>query len=503
MESQPCRGGKWLLCLFSLVTVTILVVQSHESSISVDEVVGQPEAPATTLVQVPEDAIAVAKASHRSQAATTNDIVPEDSTKPGSQGEAGAVQKGSSAKAKKKAPVAEDEAETGADLMKKSSAMMRHLAKLKRREVGASPALRRWAEAHRDPNEVSVDDAIKILKTEGVDPLSLFETNAYGKRKKKEAERLQRLRRKRAELERQQAAKRDKALKKQKAHAAEEHMMDLLHDVSREHNRNVVPSIVVKPAKVKPHAKKKLPKKENEDVEPVEEEFPDDCRPPFCLPHGLETSRREKEKEAADWEASLHVDRHHKGPMAAESELNQLLHQRTGTEEKAEKKEAARKEAQKKHEAEAAVRRKAKAEAKRKAKRDAKIQKEQDAAAYDEARQQTIDELQDEMMAGHVSKHKLEAAIQRRIAQNRIKASLTEAHENNIRLARPKAAPKPTKSKAETMHELLTQAGHHRPSHHIKKHKKKHTEQDQATDDSDVSDEEREVLEAMGISVEQ
>merc|ERR1711871_213837 len=77
-----CRGGKWMICLFALLTVTILLVQHHDSAITVDQVVSESDsAPTTSLIQVMRSSTAdeTQHSSRKARApAKAEDTMPED-----------------------------------------------------------------------------------------------------------------------------------------------------------------------------------------------------------------------------------------------------------------------------------------------------------------------------------------------------------------------------------------------------------------------------------------
>lgn len=90
--------------------------------------------------------------------------------------------------------------------------------------------------------------------------------------------------------------------------------MEILHTFDREYTRNVVPIIELEEEKPEKPEKKKEPKKKPAkkkkkkgfDKGAFLEETAleaEDCKPPFCLPQGQETARRNEEQKKAEDDA--------------------------------------------------------------------------------------------------------------------------------------------------------------------------------------------------------
>jgi len=347
----------------------------------------------------------------------------------------------------------------------------------------------------------------------------------------------QRNAKKKAEKARRAAKKRAR----KKRTMEENNMMELLHTMDREYTRNVVPIIELdepepeKPAKKKPKKKPAAKKKAFDKgaflEEAALEKEAEDCKPPFCLPKGLETSRKNEEQKEAEEEAKLQArfvqNRRKVSETRTQTRATELLEESHETRsgrtiikdwaaEKEEKHKATRERAQKKKQAEVDKRAAAAAEEERKQqkRRDERRQKfkVKEDMAYTQAKAEAMDELNDEFLQGHVSKERLDRTIHMHMAADAIKSSLQMAANSAKHLQEKsdlKHKPhKHKKSKRAGMHDLLMQAGDanrqktHHNRHSRKKHRKKEHKHEDTDQDQEMTDAEREELKAMGIEVD-
>jgi len=519
-----CRGGKWALCLFGLLTVTILLVQHHESTITVDEVVSEPDSsPTTSLIQVMKSSTAETQHSSRKAhaPATADYTVPQDAhasaqpTASQSDADAESSKADSAQQALELSDVSEAviQAVTSDDDEKGATAPVRHdyfpeeedeysqvLKRYTHRRAShgadASPGLAAW-KAHRDSGR---NEAIARALSTVKDPMSLFDTNSYiSKRKKEKAARV----RKQEDARKRKKASQN-ARKKAKANKAEndEGKMELLHSMIKKRVRSVVPRYHATPTPAPSLPRK--PKAKKVKVVNVEDEFPEDCRPPFCLPHGVETKRKKKKQEVIqEQKKEEEMIEHEKAKYHHNQHLNKLdalLNAAVKSEAELtdEQRQARREKERKKRAAEEAALAKTKAAAdKKEAKAERKRQAEH--AAMVDAKAQVLTEFAQDIRSGKMSNAAIDAEVRRRVAQRKIRSGLHQVQQSldNSYTHRYDTPPEPVKKKTkkEKMHELMQQAGS-KLGHSfeavaalVEAHQEKDVpKEDEASDDSDDSD---------------
>lgn len=477
-----------MICLFGLLSVTILLVQHHESAITVDQVVGESDsAPTTSLIQVMRSSTAdeTQHSSRKARApAKAEDTVPEDahaSGQPTASESDADTESSSDADSTQQALELSDVSEAVIEAVtsddKGAKAPVRHdyfpeeddeysevIKRFADRRAShsafASPGLAAW-KAHHDS---ASNDAIARELSNVKDPMSLFDTKSYvSKRKKEKADRVRK---------QEDARKRKKASQKAKRQAQaskaekDKGKMELLHSMIKKKVRSVVPRYHATPAPAPSLPRK--PKAKKVKVVNVEEEFPEECRPPFCLPHGVETKRKKKKQEVVEQKKEEEeMIEHEKAKYHHNQHLNKLdalLNEAVKSEARLtdEQRQARRENERKKRAAEEAALAKAKAAAdKKEAKAERKRQVEH--AAMVDAKAQVLTEFAEEIRSGRMSNAAVDAEVRRRVAQRKMHSGLHQVQQSfddtyNHRYDTP-PEPAKKKTKKEKMHELMQQAG--------------------------------------------